>query len=106
MIEFKVIQKCDHCGKPHQEFLKVVMAEKTYTFDCFDCAIQTLAPICPQCHCRIIGVGYERNHLKYCSRECLLLDERLEQILRKDFISPVLSSPLEPDKFSLNSVSR
>jgi hypothetical protein len=43
---------------------------KTLTFDCFECAIQALAPTCEECECRIIGHGVEVGDSMFCSAHC------------------------------------
>ncbi|MGH7991646.1 MAG: hypothetical protein ACREDS_15835 [Limisphaerales bacterium] len=61
------------------------MGGRTYTFDSFDCAIQALAPVCPHCHCRVIGTGIEENRKTYCCPECASFERRLETLLRGGF---------------------
>ncbi|WP_245801129.1 hypothetical protein [Pollutimonas bauzanensis] len=41
-----------------------------YTFDSFECAIQTLAPVCAHCGVRIIGHGLEENGRMFCCNHC------------------------------------
>jgi len=46
------------------------MAGNTYTFDSFECAIQSLAVVCAHCHCKIIGHGVEEKGVIYCCAHC------------------------------------
>jgi hypothetical protein len=39
-------------------------------FDCFECAIHKLAPICAACGCKVIGHGTEAMENIYCSAHC------------------------------------
>jgi hypothetical protein len=57
--------QCATCGNTYDKSFDVMMAGKTYTFDSFECAVQSLAPVCPHCHCKVIGHGVE-NGVVYC----------------------------------------
>jgi hypothetical protein len=61
---------CDTCGNTYDKSFEVVMAGQRHTFDSFECAIQSLAPICPKCGCRIIGHGVEERGEVYCCAHC------------------------------------
>lgn len=61
---------CATCGNSYDKSFDIVKADKTYTFDSFECAIQTLAPRCKHCGCRIIGHGLEANSAFYCCEHC------------------------------------
>ena len=51
---------CDQCGNDYADTFKVTRHNRSWTFDCFECAIQLLAPVCTHCHCRVIGHGVEK----------------------------------------------
>jgi len=57
---------CVLCGNNYDKAFEIIMAGKTYTFDWFECAIQLLTPVCPHCHCKIVGHGVEENGVVYC----------------------------------------
>lgn len=61
---------CDTCHNEYDKTFTVVMDGETYTFDSFECAIHTLAPICAQCGCRILGHGVEADGSFYCCAHC------------------------------------
>src|SRR5262245_59810996 len=63
-------QACDVCGNLYDKSFSVKLGEKTFTFDCFECAIHELAPKCAHCHCRVIGHGTESNGVFYCCAHC------------------------------------
>ncbi len=42
----------------------------TFTFDCFECAIQKLAPSCAHCGCRVVGHGVEAAGKVFCCAHC------------------------------------
>ena len=62
--------KCDTCGNDYDKAFQVTMGDQTMTFDCFECAIQALAPECSACGCRIIGHGLEANGQFFCCDHC------------------------------------
>ncbi len=61
---------CCLCGNTYANTFSVVMQDKSYDFDCFECAIARLAPICGHCGCRIIGHGIEDQLNVYCCNHC------------------------------------
>lgn len=62
--------QCEVCGNDYDKSFEVTLAGATHIFDCFECAIQALAPACQHCGCRIIGHGVEANGLLYCCANC------------------------------------
>lgn len=62
--------KCDACGNDYDKSFEVIIAGKTYTFDSFECAIGTVAPVCQHCGVRIIGHGLETNGKIFCCAHC------------------------------------
>ncbi len=62
--------KCDCCGNDYDKAFEVRYEGKTHTFDSFECAIQTLAPECPQCGCKVIGHGVEAEGKIFCCVHC------------------------------------
>jgi len=52
---------CEQCGNDYDKSFAVTMGGRTMIFDSFECAIQALAPTCPNCGNRIIGHGVEHN---------------------------------------------
>jgi len=64
------MKTCECCGNQYDKCIDVTINGETYTFDCFECAIQMLAPTCPHCDCRIIGHGVEVDGAIYCCGHC------------------------------------
>ena len=64
------MSRCDLCGSECAKPFMVVMAGKSHTFDCFECAIYSLAPLCAHCGCRVVGRGVERGGRLYCGAHC------------------------------------
>jgi hypothetical protein len=62
--------KCDTCGNDYDKVLQITRSGKTYSFDCFECAIHMLAPSCQQCSCRILGHGVEGRSGMFCCASC------------------------------------
>ena len=63
---------CDNCGNQYDGNFAVVMKGVEYMFDCFQCAINRLAPHCAHCDALMIGQGVERNDEFYCCNHCAL----------------------------------
>ena len=61
---------CDVCGNDYDKSFEVTMGGSTRTFDSFECAIQSLAPTCAHCGCRVIGHGVESNGRIFCCAHC------------------------------------
>lgn len=62
--------RCETCGNNYDKAFEINMLGKVHTFDSFECAIQTLAPVCNHCSCRIIGHGVEAGGSMYCCAHC------------------------------------
>ncbi len=61
---------CDTCGNVYNNCIEIIKDNNSYTFDCFECAIQKLAPVCRECNCKIIGHGIEDDNYYYCCAHC------------------------------------
>jgi hypothetical protein len=61
---------CEVCGNNYDKAFNVVMLGKTHTFDCFECAIHAIAPVCAHCGCKIIGHGMEKDGIFFCCAHC------------------------------------
>lgn len=62
--------RCETCGNEYDKSFQVVMDGSAHDFDCFECAIEALAPACAHCGCRIIGHGLEAGGATYCCANC------------------------------------
>ncbi|MET1000655.1 MAG: hypothetical protein ABWZ15_02495 [Acidimicrobiia bacterium] len=62
--------KCDVCGNDYDKTFEVVTAGQSHTFDCFECAIHLLAPLCEHCGCSVIGHGVEVDAMVFCCAHC------------------------------------
>ena len=62
--------RCETCGNEYEKAFAVVMNRRTHIFDCFECAVQALAPACAHCGCRIIGHGVEIDGELFCCAHC------------------------------------
>jgi len=62
--------KCETCGNDYDRAFEVVVNGQSHTFDSFECAIHALAPVCPHCHCKIIGHGVQVGDSVYCCAHC------------------------------------
>jgi radical SAM superfamily enzyme len=62
--------KCDTCGNQYDKSFTVTLADRTHTFDCFECAIHLLAPRCVTCGTTIIGHGVEQSGTMFCCVHC------------------------------------
>lgn len=61
---------CDTCGNHYDKAFDVILGGTKHTFDCFECAINYLAPECAQCSCKVIGHGVEVNDVVFCCKHC------------------------------------
>jgi hypothetical protein len=61
---------CENCGNAYDKTFEIHTNGEVYVFDCFECAINMLAPICPHCDCKIIGHGVEEEGKIYCCAHC------------------------------------
>lgn len=66
--------KCASCGNQYDQTFVVEMKGKTYEFDCFECAINLLAPKCQHCGTRIIGHGAQDGGAIYCCAHCARME--------------------------------
>ena len=62
--------QCEVCGNDYYLSFEVITAGNNHVFDCFECAIHKLAPVCSHCGCKIIGHGIEANDTYYCCANC------------------------------------
>ena len=61
---------CATCHNSYDKTFTVEIGGQTFIFDCFEGAIQKLAPTCGHCGCRIIGHGIESRDVCYCCAHC------------------------------------
>lgn len=64
------MERCDQCGNAYAQTFHVVKEGKDYAFDCFECAIEKLAPRCDSCGTRIVGHGMESGSYFFCCAHC------------------------------------
>lgn len=62
--------RCEVCGNEYDKTIEVTAAGETHVFDCFECAIHLLAPVCEQCGVTVIGHGVEADGSLYCCAHC------------------------------------
>lgn len=61
---------CDNCGNSYDKMLEVTYEGTRRQFDCFECAIEAMAPRCGHCDTRIIGHGVESDQGIFCCSHC------------------------------------
>ena len=61
---------CEVCGNDYDKAFEVKLGGKAHLFDCFECAIEALAPACEHCGCKIIGHGVEARGKLFCCAHC------------------------------------
>jgi hypothetical protein len=64
------MEPCATCGNRYDKSFQVIAGDDRYVFDCFECAIARLAPVCSRCACRIIGHGVEAEGAIFCGAHC------------------------------------
>jgi hypothetical protein len=66
---------CENCGNSYDKAFLVTIRDMEHIFDCFECAINKLAPQCEHCKTRIIGHGLEAAGKMYCCAHCAHSDD-------------------------------
>jgi len=61
---------CEVCGNQYDKMMLISIEGQEKTFDCFECAIHSLAPKCSHCQVRILGHGLEEEGQFYCCASC------------------------------------
>jgi len=61
---------CEVCGNDYDKSFEVILAGGRHVYDCFECAIAALAPVCDHCGCKIIGHGMESDASMFCCAHC------------------------------------
>jgi hypothetical protein len=64
---------CETCGNEYDKTFTVSFGAETHVYDCFECAVDALAPICDGCGVRILGHGVELDGSHggmFCSPHC------------------------------------
>ena len=64
------MRACETCGNEYDKAFEVIIEGRSHVFDCFECAIHALAPVCSHCGCRIVGHGAESRGAFYCCAHC------------------------------------
>lgn len=72
------LQACETCGNEYDKSITVTAAGATHVFDCFECAIEAMAPRCEACGCTVIGHGTEVDGRFYCCAHCARQKERID----------------------------
>ncbi len=62
--------QCEVCGNTYDKCIRITMAGNTYVFDCLECAIPIIAPLCAHCTTRIVGHGLEVDGAFFCCAHC------------------------------------
>ncbi len=63
--------RCDVCGNDYDKSFEVIASGgERHTFDSFECAIQSVAPTCKHCGCKVMGHGVEAGGAIYCCANC------------------------------------
>ena len=81
--------RCEVCGNDYDKTFEIRLAGSSHAFDCFECAIQRLAPVCGQCGCRVIGHGVETAGRVFCCAHCAHqagvpgLTDRMDEIVAR-----------------------
>jgi hypothetical protein len=61
---------CKVCGNDYPYSFNIVRGGQSATYDCFECAIHDMAPVCDHCQCRIIGHGISAHDKLFCCAHC------------------------------------
>ncbi|MDF3293572.1 MULTISPECIES: hypothetical protein [Streptomyces] len=62
---------CEVCGNDYSMTFEVhAQGGAVHVFDCFECAIHRMAPICEHCRVQVVGHGVEADGRQFCSAHC------------------------------------
>ncbi|MGN9845612.1 hypothetical protein ACTMTI_46580 [Nonomuraea sp. H19] len=61
---------CETCGNDYDMAFEVHAQGAVHTFDCFQCAIEAMAPVCEHCGTKVIGHGVQAGEHWYCCAHC------------------------------------
>ena len=65
------METCEFCGNQYDKMIHITTADGVdHTFDCFECAIASVAPHCDNCGVTIVGHGLESNGDFFCCAHC------------------------------------
>ena len=68
---------CEVCGNDYALAFTVETQDGArHVFDCFECAIHRMAPICEHCRVQIVGHGVEADGRFYCCAHCARAEGR------------------------------
>jgi len=64
--------KCEACGNTYEDIFEVRLSgeTKSHWFDCFECAVHSLAPECEHCGVKILGHGVQIDRQVFCCAHC------------------------------------
>lgn len=62
--------QCEVCGNDYDKAFEVHAAGAVHVFDCFECAVHRMAPVCEQCGTRVMGHGQEAGGRFFCCAHC------------------------------------
>ncbi len=71
-MENTTSRACEVCGNEYEKMFQVKIGDddRGHWFDCFECAVQAMAPICLHCGVRIVGHGVQEDESIYCCAHC------------------------------------
>ena len=61
---------CETCGNDYEESFRIIVKDRSYNFDSFECAIHALAPSCEHCGCRVLGHGVQFDETIFSCVHC------------------------------------
>lgn len=67
---------CENCGNEYDTTFKIIAQDGEHVFDCFECAINALAPQCTHCQTKIIGHGVQVDDEVFCCASCARAEGR------------------------------
>lgn len=64
------MERCEVCGNNYDDPIEIKKNGKSHWYDCFECAIYSLAPKCEHCGVKILGHGIQMTKKMFCCAHC------------------------------------
>ncbi|OFZ16494.1 MAG: hypothetical protein A2Z20_03680 [Bdellovibrionales bacterium RBG_16_40_8] len=66
------MRRCGVCGNVYENLIEIKLKGDpiSHWYDCFECAVHSLAPACTKCGVKVLGHGVQIGEKLFCSAHC------------------------------------